>query len=92
MNNARSITKQGPTYYNNGTWLLNTYIIKSSESEVVSNQEIRALIECKVAEIEQSCMSCEFQYLKTGFVFLHYGMRGIDLSIWHLGKWSRQFV
>lgn len=88
MSNKRPTTLQRTVYYNNRAWLLNTYVIRNNEKETISEQEVKNLIEKLILELESACFSDEFDYLKTGFAFLHYGNRGVNLSIWHFGKWG----
>ncbi len=87
-NEMRPVTVMPAVYYKNQAWLLNTYIIKKDKNEIISEYEVKSLIERILSVLESSCISNEFQYLKTGFVFLHYGSRGVNLSIWHYGKWG----
>ena len=75
----------------NESWLLNLYIIRSDRNEHIIDKTVESLIERHLLLLESTCMSDEFDYLRTGFVFLHYGDRGIDLSIWHIGKWGKTF-
>lgn len=91
MNNVRPITFKRAVYYHSETWLLNTYVIKYDENEIISTLESKLLIENSISILEATSMSDEFEYLKTGFAFLHYGRRGINLSIWHWGKWDTTF-
>lgn len=77
--------------FHNTEWLLNVYIIQSNEFEVINNTEAYNIIEIFLDDIESNCLSNEFTYFKTGFAFLHYGNRGIDLSIWHVGKWGNTY-
>lgn len=74
-----------------GEWLLNVYIIKSDPNEDIKLEECKRLIEMHLVVLEDGCMSDEFEYFKTGFAFLHYGNRGVDLTIWHVGKWGNTF-
>lgn len=80
----------GQTYLN-GSWQLNTYLIRSNAQESVSTETIFNLIEKHLLLLEKNCMSDEFDYYRTGFVFLHYGNRGVDLTIWHIGRWGTTF-
>lgn len=91
MNNMRPITIDRAVYYNNKTWLLNTYVIKYNENESIPTYKNELLIENSISTLEKAYMTDEFEYLKTGFAFLHYGRRGINLSIWHWGKWDTTY-
>lgn len=75
----------------NGEWLLNTYIIRSNPEEIINDNEVKSLIEKHLRLLEEECLSDEFDYYKTGFSFLHYGNRGVDLTIWHVGRWGNTF-
>lgn len=89
MNNTiRTTLQQGVINYKDTEWSLNTYIIKRNVQELITEDDIRDLIENAIDTLENECMSKEFCYLKTGFAFLHYGTRGVDLSIWHMGNWG----
>lgn len=84
----RLFKREKGIYLKNKEWLLNIYLFKSDIYEKVCNEEIQSLITDKLYELEEECMSEEFCYLKIGFAFLHFGNRGINLSIWHIGKWG----
>lgn len=75
----------------NGKWCLNIYVLKSRSGEIIPEKEINEIIEDHLCELEQKCMSSEFEYFRIGFAFLHYGNRGVDLTIWHYGKWGNTF-
>lgn len=77
--------------FRNGSWLLNVYLIQSDKSEQILYDDVIAIIEKHLCELESRCMSPEFDYFRTGFAFLHYGNRGVDLTIWHYGKWGNTF-
>lgn len=77
--------------FHNTEWLLNVYIIQSNEFEVIDNEEAYNIIETFLDDIENNCISNEFIYFKTGFAFLHYGNRGVNLNIWHIGKWGNTY-
>lgn len=74
--------------FRNGSWLLNIYLIKSDKQEMISDNQVTQIIELYLNKLETSCLSEEFLYYRTGFAFLHYGTRGVDLTIWHYGKWG----
>lgn len=74
-----------------GKWLLNVYTIKSDPKENINIDVKKELIEKHLLLLEKKCMSVEFDYYKTGFVFLHFGNRGVDLTIWHVGRWGSTF-
>lgn len=92
MNNIERDTAidLGKTYLN-GKWVLNTYLIRSNPEEVVSKDIQTRLIEKHILLLEENCMSDEFDYYRTGFAFLHFGNRGVDLTIWHIGRWGNTF-
>lgn len=75
----------------NGKWILNVYIIKSNPMEIICDSEIDAIIEGHLFELEKNCISTEFEYYRMGLAFLHYGNRGVDLTIWHFGRWGNTF-
>lgn len=91
MNNFRNYKMIPSQYYCNGKWLLNLYIIKYDTTETISDEVINDLIEKCLLHLENKCISNEFIYFRTGTIFLHFGKRGIDLSIWHIGKWGNTF-
>ncbi len=72
-------------------WIINLYLIKSNKNENIAFEDIYMLIKDKLKEIQSNNFSEEFTYLKTGFAFIHYGNRGINLSIWHVGKWGNTY-
>lgn len=78
-------------FFQNQNWQLNVYIIQSDEHEKISNEDAYGIIEVSLADIENNCLSKEFVYLRTGFAFLHYGNRGVNLSIWHVGIWGKTY-
>lgn len=92
MNNLKRSTT---TYYlqkfHNGKWLLNVYLIKSDCNENTPISQVYKIIDSHLNKLEETCISTEFEYYRTGFAFLHYGNRGIDLTIWHYGKWGNTF-
>ena len=92
MNNlARKTEVAYNVFYKKKKWLLNLYIIKSNADEIISDEEVSEIINKSIEDIEQNCISKEFIYFRTGFAFLHYGNRGIDLNIWHVGKWGNTY-
>lgn len=89
MNNvSRDIRKISNVYFLGKEWLLDVYIIKYDRDELIDEQDARSIIEKCLYQLELECLSDEFEYFKTGFAFLHFGRRGIDLSVWHIGKWG----
>ncbi len=78
-------------YFKNKTWLLNVYIIKSDSNEYIKKSEIFSIIEKHLSLLEQNCISDEFCYFRTGFAIIHYGNRGVDLTIWHIGQWDKTY-
>lgn len=77
--------------YRNDSWLLNVYLIQSNKDEHIPDDVADELIETYIGNLEDMCISDEFDYFRTGFVFLHYGNRGVDLTVWHYGKWGQTF-
>lgn len=75
----------------NGRWLLNIFLIKADPNESISNEVVFQIVDKHISQIETLYMSNEFDYFRTGFAFLHFGNRGVDLTIWHLGKWGKTF-
>lgn len=75
----------------NDTWAINLYIIKSNPDEVIDNDLVTSLLEKHLTLLEKDNMSSEFEYYKIGFAFLHFGNRGVDLTIWHIGRWGKTF-
>ena len=78
-------------YFKDKTWLLNVYVIKSDNNEYVKESEVFNIIEKHLILLEQDCISDEFCYFRTGFAFVHYGNRGVDLTIWHIGQWGKTY-
>lgn len=72
-------------------WFLNVYIIRSNQEESIHEDESFNLIEKHLGILEQQCISSEFEYFRVGFAFLHYGNRGVDLTVWHYGSWGETF-
>lgn len=91
MNNLRDFEIISPHFYCDGKWLLNLYVIKYDVHEKVAEAIINSLIENCLLDLEDKCISSEFNYFRMGTIFLHFGKRGIDLSIWHVGKWGNTF-
>ena len=87
----RNVTAFRIVRLRNKHWLLNVFLIKANASEVISQDTVFQIIETHLSEIDNEYMSDEFEYFKTGFAFLHYGNRGVDLTIWHVGKWGNTF-
>lgn len=90
MNNLHRKTqvRQG-VFFESIDWMLNVYIIQSDENENILWKEVYDIIDRILHDIEKNCFSEEFTYFRTGFAFVHYGNRGIDLSVWHVGKWGK---
>lgn len=92
MNNLfRKTTTYYNEYYIEKTWLLNLYVIQSNEKEKITYDSSKKIVEKFLKEIEKNHLSDEFTYFRTGFAFLHYGSRGIDLNIWHIGQWGNTY-
>lgn len=92
MNDLKRKTRinRGVLFQNN-KWLLNVYIIQSNEYEKITDEEAYKVIDMFLVDIENNCLSEEFVYFRTGFVFLHYGSRGVDLNFWHVGSWGNTY-
>lgn len=71
-----------------GEWLLNVYLIRANKSEKVELDTIDGILEKYIKELNLFHLSDEFYYTKTGFALLHFGNRGVNLSIWHTGDWG----
>lgn len=74
--------------YLGNEWLLNIYILKNDKLEVISSDLYDEIIKARLIDLESSCFSDEFIYLKTGFVILHFGRRGVSVNVWHVGEWG----
>ena len=68
-------------------WCLRNYLICANTAEIVALDGYTEQLICLVKQIENSELSCEFQYFRLGFIVGHFGKRGICISIWHWGKW-----
>ena len=75
--------------YLDGKWLLNLHILKYNSSEQFSDDVINDILNQGLSQLETECMSDEFDYFKIGFACLHFGRRGVALSIWHTGFWQQ---
>lgn len=92
MNNSERHTEiRYLSKYLNNSWILNLYVLKSDSTEVVEEKTIESLFDAYLTQLESKCMSAEFEYLKIGFAFLHFGRRGVGLNIWHIGVWNRTY-
>ncbi len=89
--NKRTVDRYPAMEFNINNWILSIYVFKASETEFISFQEISKIIEMNLINLEKDCISTEFDYYRTGVAFLHYGRRGIELSIWHVGLWGNTF-
>lgn len=78
-------------YFKETKWMLNIYLIQSDTEEIISEKEIYDIINKALKDIEENSISEEFVYFRTGFALLHYGNRGINLSIWHVGQWGNTY-
>lgn len=78
-------------YFKETKWMLNIYLIQSDTEEKISEKEIYDIINKALKDIEENSISEEFVYFRTGFALLHYGNRGINLSIWHVGQWGNTY-
>lgn len=78
-------------YFKETKWMLNIYLIQSDTEEIISEKEIYDIINKALKDIEEKSISEEFVYFRTGFALLHYGNRGINLSIWHVGQWGNTY-
>ena len=92
MNNLSRETKvKHGVFFESVDWMLNVYIIQSNKEENILWKEVYEIIERILHDIENNCVSEEFTYFRTGFAFVHYGNRGINLSVWHVGKWGKTY-
>lgn len=92
MNNIeRHVSSYPLKNYLNNAWTLNVYVLKGKPQEIVCEENTDLIFEKYLNELEGKCLSDEFEYLKVGFAFLHYGRRGVCLSIWHVGQWNCTF-
>lgn len=78
-------------YFKETKWMLNIYMLQSDTEEIISDKEVFSIINNVLKDIEKNCISEEFVYFRTGFALLHYGNRGINLSIWHVGQWGNTY-
>lgn len=78
-------------YFKETKWMLNIYLIQSDTEEKISEKEIYDIVNKALKDIEENSISEEFVYFRTGFALLHYGNRGINLSIWHVGQWGNTY-
>lgn len=69
-------------------WLIDLVVLKSNDSEIIKQDDIYQILDFGLQQLEQKCMSTEFDYYFTGIAFLHFGNRGVELTIWHFGKWG----
>ncbi len=74
--------------YSNNDWILNLYIFKYDFKETVDSTIIDKIVNKALSEVNKYHFSEEFNYYKIGYCLLHFGRRGVDLSIWHLGDWE----
>lgn len=82
----RNITRIDATEDNN--WYLNNFIVKANEDEEINYNSLYPVILKLLIQIENNHFSKEFSYWKTGFSLVHFGNRGINVSIWHWGNWG----
>jgi len=87
--NTRKTILKSAVWFLNNTWLLDVYTIIYNEKETILEECVKSIVDRCVHEIEKKCMSNEFEYARTGFSFVHFGRRGITVSIWHLGNWGQ---
>ena len=91
MNNKRYIEKIPLKFFFNQEWLLDIYVIKYDRNEIIDDKLLFGIISNCLIVLNKQCLSKEFEYFKTGIAFLHFGRRGIDLSIWHIGVWGNTY-
>ncbi len=84
----RRMQRHNCVFFHDSRWLLNVYIIQADENEKIAIDEAFNIIDWLLNDIEKNCISAEFEYFRTGFAFLHYGNRGVNLDIWHIGRWG----
>lgn len=74
------------TFYN--SWMLKVYLLRYDEKETVDEVLINKILENRLKELETQCISPEFNYYRIGLAFIHFGKRGVEVSIWHIGDWG----
>ena len=90
MMNRNTQVKYG-VFFQNADWVLNVYLIQSNKEEEILWENVYEIVERILLDIKDNCFSEEFMYLRTGFAFVHYGNRGINLSVWHVGRWGETY-
>lgn len=88
--NRNTQVKYG-VFFQNADWVLNVYLIQSNKEEEILWENVYEIVERILLDIKDNCFSEEFMYLRTGFAFVHYGNRGINLSVWHVGRWGETY-
>ena|SRR5271157_2894839 len=87
MNDRRAIVLPPLTQDGSG-WYFRNYLLKANPTEEIDvamhNRHLHRLI----GEIENCCLSREFDYLRLGFIIGHLGQRGINVAFWHWGRWG----
>lgn len=91
MNKKRDVKKIPLKYFVDQKWLLDVYVIRYNDDEVIDDELSFEIINDCLRVLESKCLSEEFEYFKTGMAFLHFGRRGIDLSVWHIGIWGSTY-
>ena len=87
----RAIENRLLVSYSDDSWLLNVFIIKANPNEHTSDELADEIIAKHLKLLEENCMVNGIRYVKTGFALLHFGNRGVNLSIWHIGAWGNTF-
>lgn len=88
-NRETTITKN--LYFLDKTWLIDLILIKSDSNEVICEEDVNSLVYTCLEQLEKECISLEFNYYRSAVVFLHFGTRGVELTVWHFGRWSQTF-
>lgn len=89
MMKTRDTTIYKNLFYLNKTWLIDLVLIKSNPLEVIDTKDIESLVCNCLSQLEKECISPEFIYYRTGVVFVHFGRRGVELTVWHFGRWDK---
>lgn len=64
------------------------YIFAADAEKQWNEAQIIATLDEMLVRLEDHSFNDEFNYLKFGFSMVHFGRRGITITIWHWGKWG----
>ena len=87
-NKERKIKYAGLLQFDNLDWFLRFYFVQADENEIVNEGEIKSKLSSLLREIDTKLCTTEFSYQKAGFAFVHFGRRGVTISIWHWAEWD----